>query len=349
MREFFGLTARDLENLIGAIGNERYRARQLFQWVYQKGVFDFSAMTDISKSLRTLYASMFDTTLPPLEEVLTSRDGSTKFGFLMQDGSLIESVLIPEENRTTLCVSCQVGCRMGCRFCVTGRIGFIRNLSVSEIVTQVVKVKEYIGPQRITNIVFMGMGEPLDNLSNVEGAMEILKHPLGLDFSYRRVTLSTVGLIDGLTRLEPDSASLAISLNAADNETRTSIMPINRLYPVEALIDFVRNFKGKRRTRITFEYVLIGGVNDRPEDVQMLAKLLAGVKCKINLIPLNESPHTEFKAPAAAAVEHFHRYLLERHFTAIIRDSRGRDVFGGCGQLGIKYLEEGHEGTTAGL
>jgi 23S rRNA (adenine2503-C2)-methyltransferase len=299
--------------------------------------------------LRTLYASMFDTTLPPLEEVLTSRDGSTKFGFLMQDGSLIESVLIPEENRTTLCVSCQVGCRMGCRFCVTGRIGFIRNLSVSEIVTQVVKVKEYIGPQRITNIVFMGMGEPLDNLSNVEGAMEILKHPLGLDFSYRRVTLSTVGLIDGLTRLEPDSASLAISLNAADNETRTSIMPINRLYPVEALIDFVRNFKGKRRTRITFEYVLIGGVNDRPEDVQMLAKLLAGVKCKINLIPLNESPHTEFKAPAAAAVEHFHRYLLERHFTAIIRDSRGRDVFGGCGQLGIKYLEEGHEGTTAGL
>jgi 23S rRNA (adenine2503-C2)-methyltransferase len=349
MRNFFGLTARDLESLIGAIGNERYRARQLFQWVYQKGVFDFSAMTDISKSLRTLYASMFDMTLPLLEEVLPSRDGSTKFGLLMQDGRLIESVLIPEENRTTLCLSCQVGCRMGCRFCVTGRIGFIRNLSVSEIVTQVVRVKEYISPQRITNIVFMGMGEPLDNLTSVEGAMEILKHPLGLDFSYRRVTLSTVGLIDGLTRLEPDTASLAISLNAADNETRTSIMPINRLYPVEALIDFVRNFKGKRRTRITFEYVLIGGINDRPEDARMLAKLLAGLKCKINLIPLNESPHTEFKAPTAAAVEHFHRYLLERHFTTIVRGSRGRDVFGGCGQLGIKYLEEGHEGTTAGL
>lgn len=338
MRNFFEFTMLELENAIGALGNEKFRARQLYKWVYNKGVLDFNEMTNISKSLRLVFRDMFQAELPEIKDVLHSQDGSIKFGFAAADGHTMEGVLIPEKDRNTLCISSQVGCRMGCKFCVTGKIGFIRNLSAAEMIGQVMAAKKYLGDKKITNIVFMGMGEPVDNLNNLIHALEIMKNPLGLDFSHRRITVSSVGLLDGLRTLEPKVAGLAISLNAADEGKRTSIMPINRLYPIRDIVSFVKGYRGSKRIRITFEYVLIKGINDSIEDAQQLADLLKGVKCKINLIPFNESPHVEFKAPETKSVEKFNAYLLERNFTSIVRDSRGQDVGAACGQLGARYL-----------
>ncbi len=338
MQNFFELTLHELENAIGAIGNEKFRARQLYKWIYNKGILDFHEMTNISKSLRLVFKDMFHTGLPEIKDVLHSQDGTIKFGITTSDGRIMESVLIPEKDRNTLCISSQIGCRMGCKFCVTGKIGFVRNLTTAEIIGQIMTAKQYLGEERITNIVFMGMGEPIDNLDTLIHALEILKNPLGLDFSHRRITVSSVGLLEGLRTLEPKVAGLAISLNAADEAKRTYLMPINRLYPIRDIISFVRGFRGSKRIRITFEYVLIKGFNDSPEDARQLAGLLSGVKCKINLIPFNESPYVEFKAPEATAVNRFHEYLLERHFTAIVRDSRGQDIEAACGQLGARYL-----------
>ncbi|MDD5243185.1 MAG: 23S rRNA (adenine(2503)-C(2))-methyltransferase RlmN [Syntrophorhabdaceae bacterium] len=341
MKSFFGFTLPELEKAIGASGKEKYRARQLYRWVYNQGILDFDEMTNIPKSLRKIFKDTFSTDLLQVKEALVSKDGSKKFAFSAEDGHIIESVLIPEKDRNTLCVSTQVGCRMGCRFCVTGRMGFKRNLDVHEIVGQVVAVKEDLkkgSGERITNIVLMGMGEPVDNLDNVMPALDIIKNTLGLDFSYRRITISSVGLVEGLKTLEPKTAVIAISLNAADDGTRTSIMPINRLYSIGKIIQFVKAFKLPNRTRITFEYVLLRGVNDSLDDAKRLAELLKGVKCKINLIPYNESPYLEFKTPEPASIKRFHSYLLDRYFTTIIRDSRGQDICGGCGQLGMRYL-----------
>ncbi len=341
MESFFGFTLPGLEKAIGATGKEKYRAKQLYKWIYNQGVFDFDEMTNIPKGLRKIFKETFSTDLLQIQEALASKDGSKKFAFSVEDGHVIESILMPEKDRNTLCISTQIGCRMGCRFCVTGRIGFKRNLAVHEIVGQVVAVKEYLkrgSGERITNIVLMGMGEPVDNLDNVIPALDILRNPLGLDFSYRRITVSSVGLVEGLKALEPRSAVIAISLNAADDGTRTLIMPINRLYPIGKIIQFVRGFKLPNRARITFEYVLLKGVNDSLDDAKRLAELLKGIKCKINLIPYNESPNIEFRTPEPASIQRFQSYLLGRHFTTIIRDSRGRDICGGCGQLGMRYL-----------
>jgi len=338
MQNFFELTLHQLENAIGAIGNEKFRARQLYKWIYNKGVFDFHEMTNISKSLRLIFKDMFCTDPPEIKDILRSNDGTIKFGITASDGRTMESVLIPEKGRNTLCLSSQIGCRMGCKFCVTGKIGFVRNLTSAEIIGQIMAVKRYLGEQKITNIVFMGMGEPVDNLDTLLPTLEIMKNPLGLDFSHRRITVSSVGLLEGLRTLEPKVTGLAISLNAADDGKRTYLMPINRLYPIRDIIGFVREFRGSKRVRITFEYVLIKGFNDSLDDAQQLAQLLTGVKCKINLIPFNESPYVEFKTPDTKAVNQFHDYLLQRHFTAIVRDSRGQDIGAACGQLGARYL-----------
>jgi len=343
MQSFFGLTLKDLEAAIGSLGKEKFRARQLYTWIYTKSVFDFHEMTNIPKSLRKIFQEMFSTELLEIKEVLQSSDGSRKFAFAVSDGNIIESILMPEKERNTLCISSQIGCRMGCKFCVTGKIGFKRNLTAAEIVNQVVTVKEYLGKndeKRITNLVFMGMGEPLDNLDNVLPALTILKESIGLDFSYRRITISSVGLVDGIRTLPLKTASIAISLNAADDATRSRLMPINRLYSIGKIVDFVRSFQVPNRIRTTFEYVIIKDVNDSPEDAKRLAELLQGIKCKINFIPYNESPYAEFKAPDPKSVTMFYDYLHGRHFTTMIRDSRGQDVSGACGQLGMRYLEK---------
>lgn len=341
MEDFFCFTLSNLEARIGALGKEKYRARQLFRWVYKLGNLNFNEMTNIPKGLRTVFSEMFSLGPMPITGEFPSGDGSVKLAFTARDGETIESVIMPEKNRMTLCVSTQIGCRMGCKFCVTGKIGFRRNLGAGEIVGQLISAREYLKRKNespVTNLVFMGMGEPLDNSENVMAALDILKDPNGLDLSYRKITLSSVGLIDGLTMLDAKSAVIAISLNAADDDTRSMLMPINRLYPIEKIMDFVRNFKGTKRTRITFEYILIKGINDSPEDARHLADLLKDVKCKINLIPYNPSPYTDFERPDREVVDRFHQYLLDRYFTVIIRDSRGQDVSAACGQLGMNYL-----------
>lgn len=350
MEDFFGFTLSNLEAQIGALGKEKYRARQLFRWVYNQGNLDFNGMTNIPKGLRTVFSEMFSLKPMPISNEYPSGDGSVKLAFTAGDGELIEGVIMPERNRVTLCVSTQIGCRMGCKFCVTGKIGFRRNLTAGEIVGQVIAVREYLKKKErspVTNIVFMGMGEPMDNSENVMAALDILEDQNGLDFSYRKITISSVGLIDVLKMLDAKSAVIAISLNAADDDTRSMLMPINRLYSIGKIMDFARDFKGTKRTRITFEYILIKGVNDSLEDARRLSDLLKGIKCKINLIPYNASSYTEFERPDRTDIDRFHQYLFDRYFTVIIRESRGQDVSAACGQLGMNYLDHARSHTSS--
>ncbi|MCX7856853.1 MAG: 23S rRNA (adenine(2503)-C(2))-methyltransferase RlmN [Deltaproteobacteria bacterium] len=338
MEPFFNLTLNELEHILGVCGKEKFRARQLFKWIYNKFVLDFELMTDIPKSLRKIFKEMFSFTFLNLESMERSKDGSTKFAFRTHDGYTVESVLMPEEDRTTLCVSTQIGCKMGCRFCVTGKIGFIRNLTTDEIVSQMMSVKK-LTDTTITNVVFMGMGEPMDNVENVIKAIQIFGSPYGLNLSKRKITVSTSGLIDTLKTIPQNLCVIAISLNAADDEKRTYLMPINRIYPLETIVDFARSYRPDKRSRITFEYVIIGDINDSGKDAEKLADLLSGVKCKINIIPYNESKHISFKTPSDEKILNFQRILLKRGYTATIRKSKGQDVSAACGLLGSRYLE----------
>ena len=340
MKNFFTYTLKELQAVVENLGAKSYRAKQLYQWVYQRAVLDFQSMENLPKTLRSALEEEFSFAMPEVNEIVHSEDGSVKFGLLMNAGHLVETVLMPEKGRNTLCLSTQIGCKMACQFCVTGRIGFVRDLSVAEIIGQVMAVKRYVRDRRITNIVFMGMGEPLDNLEHLLTALEIVQEPAGLDFSYRRVTVSTVGLLDGLRSISPKRAQVAISLNAANEAKRTDLMPINRIYPLHDIVAYVKSLKNMGRQRVTFEYVLIKGINDSPDDARALSELLTGVRCKINLIPYNASPYTGFQTPEEDAVERFHSILLNHHFTTLVRDSHAKDIGGGCGQLGMKYLEE---------
>lgn len=339
MTNFFELTLKELEDMLENMGVKPYRARQIYKWVYQQDIADFDRMSNLSKELRNTLKSVLCFGLPRVGETIPSRDGSLKFLLATDDGQVIESVFMPEDGRSTVCLSTQVGCKMACAFCVTGKMGFLRDLSASEIVGQLMAVRPHMGEDRITNVVLMGMGEPLDNVDNVLKAIEIMEEPLGLKISHRRLTVSTVGLLDSLGRVGLKKAQIAISLNAPTGPVRTRLMPINRVYPLQDLIAYVKGLGHTGRLRVTFEYVMLKQVNDSLEDARKLADLLKGVRCKINLIPYNESPYGEFKSPDEASVKQFQSYLIERHFTAIVRDSRARDIGGGCGQLGMRYLE----------
>ena len=339
MTNFFEYSLKALETVVQDAGAKQYAARQIYQWVYQHGILDFHAMTNLPKPLRSALDEQFSFDLPEVSEIVHSQDGSIKFAFLMGKGHVVETVLMPEKGRNTLCLSTQIGCKMACQFCVTGQIGFVRDLAVAEIIGQIMAVKRHLRAKRITNIVFMGMGEPLDNAQHLLQALEILQEQTGLDFSWRRITVSTVGLLDGLRMIAPRQAQIAISLNAADEAGRTALMPINRIYPLRDIVAYVRNLKGLGRQRVTFEYVLLKDVNDSLDDACALADVLAGVRCKINLIPYNASPYTRFKASDGETVERFQQYLIDRNFTTIVRESHAKDIGGGCGQLGMKYLE----------
>lgn len=340
MTNFFDISLRELEGLLENLGLKRFRAHQIYKWVYQAGVQDFDLMTNLPKGLMVTLKQMFHFGLPAIQEKVASKDGSVKFLLSTGDGYVVESVLMPENGKSTLCLSTQIGCKMSCAFCVTGKVGFIRDLAPSEIVGQVMAVMPHMGESRLTNIVLMGMGEPCDNVENVIKAIEIMEEPLGLKISRRRLTVSTVGLVDGLRLIDQRKAQLAISLNAATGAVRTRLMPINRVYPLHDVIAYVKSLGDMGRTRVTFEYVMIKGINDSLEDARLLADLLKGVKCKVNLIPYNESPYADFASPTEGDVRQFQSYLLNRHFTAIVRDSRAIDVGGGCGQLGMRYLQD---------
>lgn len=319
---------------MAAWGQPIFRAKQLVKWLY-KGVSDFEAMTDISRTFRTELAKHARISSLNTEQVQEAADGCRKFLFALEDGNLIESVLIPEEGHFTLCLSSQVGCAQGCRFCLTARRGLIRNLTAGEIINQIMAVRHSLPDGRpLSNLVFMGMGEPLANFSALVRALTVITASWGLNFSYRRITVSTAGLAPLIPRLGVEArANLTVSLNAPDDETRNRIMPINRRYPLEELLGACRAFFLPRHRRITFAYVLMDGINDAPEQARQLARLLQGFRAKINLIPFNRHPRLPYGPPPEARTLEFQEILRKANYTVLIRESRGQEIGAACGQL----------------
>jgi 23S rRNA (adenine2503-C2)-methyltransferase len=330
------LDVQELESALETRGGERFHARQLYRWIYKRGVVDFHAMTDLSKELRATLAAEFDVITPNVVAESRSVDGTRKFVLELGDQRRIEAVFIPDTPAMTFCISTQVGCAMGCGFCLTGRMGLVRNLTAGEIAGQVRVLAAATGMlDHPFNIVLMGMGEPLHNYDNTMKALRMLHSEHGLAVSPRRVTLSTVGIVPGMRRLaqEPLMPNLAISLHATTDEQRTELIPPNRKYPLAEILETCRRFPLKKRSRITFEYVMLKGINDTAEDARRLARLLAGIKAKVNLIPLNPAPGIPYERPSDAAVDRFAQILADRHLTVSVRKSRGQDIRAACGQL----------------
>jgi 23S rRNA (adenine2503-C2)-methyltransferase len=330
------LSPSELNQFLQSFGKERYRTIQILRWLYQKGAQSFDEMTNLSKKFRRELSEVsFISTLHPLR-VEQAKDGTKKFLFQLEDGNRIESVLIPDKTRLTLCLSTQVGCAFRCRFCLTGTLGWKRDLTVSEILNQILAVRKML-PDRtaLTNIVLMGMGEPLANYDNTLKAIALMVCPDAFKFSSRRVTLSTVGLLPELERLSKEKISfrLAISLNASEEETRTYLMPINRRHPLRKVLDLCKTFPLRPRTRITFEYVMVEGINDSSQDAKKLLRIVKGIPSKINLIPLNEAPGIPLKRPSEERVKRFQEILMEGGLTAIVRTSKGSEISAACGQL----------------
>jgi len=331
-----GLDRRQLEAFVATLGGERFRAQQIFQWLYRRGVTGFEDMTDLPLAFRERLQASAVVTTPEVDRADRSSDGTAKFRLRLSDGRLIESVFIPDTPAQTLCISSQVGCAMGCTFCLTGKMGWTRHLSAGEIVGQVrVLVREVGLADSAFNIVLMGMGEPLHNYDATMQALRILTDRAGLALPARRITLSTVGVVPALERLASEEVmpNLAVSLHATTNEQRDLLVPLNRKYPIESLMGACRRFPVKRRERITFEYVLLSGVNDTDADARRLVKLLGGLRSKVNLIPLNEAPGIPYERPSPQQVDRFAAVLAERGITVMVRKSRGRDIRAACGQL----------------
>jgi 23S rRNA (adenine2503-C2)-methyltransferase len=343
-RDIKSLPPQELVHWLTERGMAAYRANQILKWVYARQVDDFEIMTDLSKADRRTLAAAFKIERLAVQNVQRSVDGSEKFLFELHDGNCVESVLIPERDHYTLCISSQVGCAQGCRFCMTARSGFVRNLDLGEILAQVRDVLRRLDqPEQLRNIVFMGMGEPLANYRNVVAAANMLiDNTVGFGFAGKRITLSTAGLVPRLLTLGHDTpVNLAVSLNAADDETRSQLMPINRRYPIGALLDACRRYPLKPHRRITFEYILLEGVNDAEKDARQLAKLLQPLRAKINLIPFNTHPGCRWQRPADEVIARFQQILLDKHYTVIVRHSKGQDIAAACGQLrGMGFAED---------
>ncbi len=330
-----------LGRFLAHLGEKPFRARQIYRWLHRKGAASFDEMTDLPAGLRRLLAERTALSALEVEEERRSVDGTIKWKWRTADGKFVESVYLPEPDRRTLCVSTQVGCAVGCTFCLTGTMGLARNLTPGEIVDQVaranrrlVELGEGPAPRPLTNLVFMGMGEPLHNYEGLKVALGILLSEDGPNFSHRHVTVSTSGLVPQMRRLGEDTeVKLAVSLNATTDTQRDALMPVNRRYPIAELLEACRAFPMKRGRRITFEYVLLGGVNDTDADAERLARLVRGIPAKVNLIPYNDNPGLGFTAPDPRRVEAFQAILIARQITAVVRKNRGRDISAACGQL----------------
>jgi 23S rRNA (adenine2503-C2)-methyltransferase len=336
-KNLISLTFGEVEALVLRLGWKKYRTKQILSWIYARHIDQIEEMTDLSKSDRALLSEQV--ALYHLEIVtrLKSTDGTEKFLLRLDDGNRIEAVLIPGDDRLTLCISSQAGCTLDCGFCLTAEEKLKRNLKAEEIIDQVLTVQQTLSAgTRITNVVMMGMGEPLANLPQVIEALKRMISPLGLGFSPRKITVSTAGLVPQILQLWKESVpvNLSISLNATTNETRDQIMPkVNRLYPLEQLLAACKAFPLPARRRITFEYVLLSGVNDSLEDAVRLTRLAKGIRCKINLIPFNEFPTSPYRRPADEQVLRFQNILHHAGLTATIRKSKGSDILAACGQL----------------
>ena len=330
------------KNEISSRRVKSFRADQVFNWLYQKRAESFDQMLNIGLGTRKLLEDNFYISSLKVADNLQSSDGSIKFRILLDDGNSIESVFLPHKNHNTICVSSQAGCAMGCDFCMTAKMGLIRNLDPSEIINQIFTVvKEIPEEKKIRNIVFMGMGEPFHNYNNLMQALEIITDENGFNYSHRRITVSTSGLLPKIKRFgfEKIKANLAVSLNGVTNEVRTKLMPVNKAYNLEKLIKVCSEFPLESRKRITFEYILISDLTDSLQDAKSLIRLLHGLKFKINLIPYNSSPGCKYKAPSLDQARMFQKYLLDHQIIAPLRISKGQDIQGACGQLALGSMQ----------
>lgn len=347
----------ELEPIFEQLNEPKYRVKQLFQALHKQGIASVEDISNFKKDIRLKLTTMFTCDRIAIDKVKVSSDGTRKYQFITHDKHIIESVFIPhaaKKGRHSLCISSQVGCAMGCTFCATAALKLVRNLTPSEIASQVYMVAKDVwenadhealmldaNERPVHNIVFMGMGEPLHNFDNVLQAINLLIHPDGMAFSPRRITVSTSGLVNKIKELgEKSSVYLAVSLNATTNEVRNQIMPVNNKWNIEKLLKAARDFPLKVRERITFEYVLLKGVNDTRDDAYALVRMLKDMKCKINLIPFNEHPLSPYKKPDQETVLMFHNILYNAQLTVFTRKTRGDDIDAACGMLGAKKLEQ---------
>lgn len=341
MINLIGQSEQKLKQLFAGWDVPPYRVGQVFSWVYHRGVRQFEEMTNLSKDLRARLAGHFYIALPRIAGKTRSRDGSIKYLFELENGSQVESIWMPNGARKTLCISSQVGCRLACSFCLTGAMGLKSNLTAGEIIGQYLAVNEDLPEEdQTTNVVMMGMGEPLDNYDAVCDALRLMVSPQAMRISNRKVTLSTSGLVDRIRQFQEEGihVNLAISLNATEDATRDEIMPINKKYPIKTLMECLKKYPLKPTRRITFEYVLLAGINDSDADAVRLGKLLSSVRCKINLIPFNGFEGSLYQAPTEERVKSFQNHLISKKFSTFIRKSRGTDILGACGQLATRSM-----------
>ncbi len=339
------LDPQAMQGFVAGMGERNYRAGQLLKWIYHRGVTEFSDMTDLSKELRQRLLDKAEIKLPQITRDQISSDGTRKWLLQVDDNNGIETVFIPDEDRRTLCVSSQVGCALNCTFCATALHGYNRNLTTAEIIGQVWlahRLLRHDGYERpLSNIVLMGMGEPLLNFDNVVSAIRLMLDDLSFGLSRRRVTLSTAGVVPGIEKLREECpVSLAVSLHASTDELRNRLVPLNRKYPIRELLDACRRYvHNQPRSRITFEYTMIDGVNDSPKQALQLAHLLSDVPAKINLIPFNPFPGIEFKRSTSDAIGQFRDILYSNDIVTITRKTRGDDIDAACGQLAGQFTD----------
>lgn len=347
----FDLTFEDLEQALQGQGKEKFRAHQIYKWLYEKRVFEPQEMSNLAKNFREEIPKIFAFNLPKVVEHRKSVDGTQKFLFDVGDGLTVEAVLIPADDRQTLCVSSEVGCNMACTFCFTGKQKLKKRLSVGQIVGQYLQVSKLLeAPLRVTNIVFMGMGEPLDNTENVFKAIDILKDDRGINLSRKKITVSTSGLVPQMPLIAEHGVRLAVSLNAPNDEIRDKIMPINKKYPLAMLLEACREHAAAANDRVTFEYVLLKDVNDSLDHARQVYQMIKNVPCKLNLIPFNEHPDSGFQRPETNKAYSFQKILLDKGIHTTIRRTMGRDIFAACGQLTSLYKDKPlHQDVATGV
>ncbi|MBU1003476.1 MAG: 23S rRNA (adenine(2503)-C(2))-methyltransferase RlmN [Proteobacteria bacterium] len=345
MKNLCNMTFEELRDFVTGRGEPAYRAEQVWQWVWAKGVRSFEEMTNLAKDFRSDLAQVTEIRWPEVSEVLVSADTTVKFLLRLTDGALVEAVLIPGRTHTTLCLSTQVGCAMGCTFCSTGDMGFARNMTMAEILGQVLVARQHMkdtgrDAKEIKNLVFMGMGEPLLNLDELMRSLAVLNSESGLGFSQRRITVSTVGILKGLEVLgDSELAMLAVSLHAPTQELREQLMPTAaKAVPLDQLMAALDSYPLRPRQRITYEYIMLKGVNDRPEHAKGLVKLLGQRKAKVNLIAYNAGPDDLYQAPERMDILTFEKILLVKGLVATIRTSKGQDINAACGQLKADFI-----------
>jgi len=333
-----GFTLKELEQWVADIGEKPFRARQIYQWMYQKNVYSFAEMLNLSKGLREKLSESANLRVLNIHKKLQSRlDGSVKYLFRLHDGQAVEAVYMEEGKRVTLCLSTMVGCPVACPYCATGVMGFKRNLSTGEIIDQLLLIQRDLGA-KVTNIVFMGMGEPFLNYDNVIKAASILNSELGPEIAARRITISTAGIVPAIRRFadEKQRYKLAVSLNGTTDTQRDEMVPINRKYPLGELLSTLQHYTKTARRRVTFEYILIDGFNDSEQDAKRLISLLGQIPCKINVIPYNENEFLPYKSPSEQKLDNFLQQLYRAPFAVTVRRSKGQDIAAACGQLYVR-------------